>query len=123
MCLSIVDKTYDPPLAEEREAWGTFRDDCGRLLTGDQMFKVEPGEWVQSQRGTLGGLGVSSPYKAGFHKFRSEEAAQKYAVVGERVFRVRLRGIVAEGKQSVRGSLEPVIVAKEMYVYPEEQVT
>ncbi len=129
MCLSIVDKIYDPPLAEEREAWGVFTRG-GKTV--NMFFQAKTGEWVRSSDGTIRGGDICSVerscYPHGFHKFEERDAAERWVISDEgEVRRVKLRGIVAEGRQDVPGTgcftLCAVIVAKEMFVYPDEEQT
>jgi len=118
MCLSKVWKVYQNPSRAEVAAWGIFKIRRGRVLFQYQKLhrrrSVPRRRWLQAQgRGSLrSALGIGIRYPFGFHKYVSRVAAQARALSGETVLPVRLRNLVAIGKQSNR----KVYVAKEMFV-------
>jgi hypothetical protein len=140
MCLTQIDKIYDPPLAEEREAWGAFRDIDGKLIgvcfdqfgrrfdifIGLSPYPIE--QWITALSPILRLFTESDEgeprdqlYPPGFHKAPDLEAlkilASRLTWDGIIYRRVRLRGILVEGKQENC----PVWVAREMFIEKEEQ--
>jgi hypothetical protein len=133
MCLIAITETYNPPLAEEREAWKVFIQNEGGLLPefythlGDYIFKGPIGEsktipylplntWIPAVNKTVSNNYVT--YHSGFHAFENWVDAEAWASEEDSiVVKVRLRGIRIRGMQddSLHGYL-PTLVADEMFI-------
>src|SRR5690349_10288058 len=136
MCLHVVDKQIsvaDPEV--ERDAWKVFVS-VGRLQfpffsnKADVIFDT----WLMATQGHVEDviLNPTDPdgvpvwtaiYPAGFHCFTSEEDALGYSnmcfCLNGIVRKVRVRGIVATGKEYIGGTkftIARVIVARELYI-------
>jgi len=118
MCLINVEKSYDNVKdknfgigykAMEPVEGGKFESPLmgGRHCVGKWYKAV--GDVISADDGTS--------YKAGFHIFLNKEDAKKYALLEDRVVRVRYRQIVAIGQNSTSFQAKgDCVIAKEMYI-------
>lgn len=93
----------------------------GVLATPYYRKKVKIGRWHKAKGTTLSiydpYYGVIGSYPAGFHCYATKRSAEKAKHMGWSVVaKVRLRKVVAIGKERVKGQLVKVIVAKEMMI-------
>jgi hypothetical protein len=141
MCLTIV--TSGPAPEAQGVGYKVFCIHKGNLW--GVIAKNDPlneGEWiVDKKRGNLYAASFTQMsfliYKTGFHLFQNRKDAETYlesfkswlTLIGCQdtavLRKVRYRNVRAKGKQEVDflkdGSLRPCIVAKEMFIEPEEE--
>jgi len=121
MCLDVLTKRYKKPSTKEVVGYKMFE------YAGDKIHfpyyglhgrkEVPRGRWLESsyEKIRFDWVGPASDvncYPSGFHVFAKKSDAIARACSYRKVVKVRLRGIVAKGKENGRG----VIVAREMFV-------
>lgn len=118
MCLTRVDKIFDPPKKEEVRGWKFFEYDIGGIrfpyYSLNDTFDVLINKWIESY-GNIPPREDEINYPKGFHIFLEKRDAESWAEnFGTQaiVLPVVARKILVEGYQ---GAAE-TIVAKEMLV-------
>ncbi len=126
MCLYVITNNYKRTRKVEGEGWKYFAvyKDVGvpqfmyyPLRRGQERWDVPVGKWIKAANGTIFTSGTNH-YRKGFHIYSDASllpvGATRLPQHIPMLFRVKYRGVVATGLES--GC--PVVVAREMYVVP-----
>lgn len=117
MCLALINKRFKPNNKMVRYAYKSVRRTDGEFFfpcnrhKGDSRIPL--GKWIKAVCPWLEieptDDDEGEKYRGGFHCYMSKRPSFHY---GNRILRVKLRGIICTGKQDD----QRVIVAKEMFV-------
>jgi hypothetical protein len=113
MCLARVTKRHSRPLKTERVAYKLIERRGPTFKTPYLYAEITPDVWMTASTTTIETLkdknGVRHKYPSGFHVFVTRRGAETLFQDGGRranmyVVKVRVRGIMSEGKDGTCGS-------------------
>ncbi len=114
MCLDTVDKK---PKYGDGQGWKVFRGGRGKLISPFASLVCSPNEWIEDRnKCPVERIGCSS-YPAGFHIYRSKDAAERAALYHDWIIKkVHYKDVVATGRQCSWDRSFRTVVARQIYI-------